>query len=78
MLSRTWRLPTSANTTTSRQPGKSDDTTRKGTNSETYNLNQVFYALAHVAMTYLIAWLMNGNGPVGQHVHAWAGSLVPK
>jgi peptidoglycan/LPS O-acetylase OafA/YrhL len=37
-----------------------------------------FYAVGHVVVTYSIAWLMTPGGPVGRHVHSWAGGLVPK
>ncbi|KAJ1484972.1 hypothetical protein T484DRAFT_1795098 [Baffinella frigidus] len=35
------------------------------------------YVTAHVAMTYFVAWLMTNNGPIGKHIHAWAGGHAP-
>ena len=37
-----------------------------------------FYWISHVLVAYLVAWLMDENGPVGQHIHSWVKSITPK
>jgi len=37
-----------------------------------------FYWGFHVAMAYLVAFLMNSDGPIGYYIHSWVKTITPK